>query len=227
MRSLLFAATLLASPALAQQACIDTEITLLADTSLSMTQEQRRIQRDGYIQAFRNGNVISQIAGGACGAIAVQYIEFAETGKIVADWSIVATDEDAEAFASAIERAPATLEPEIGNLTNFSAVMEFAAQEILTNGLEANWRVVDVSSDGVSTAGSSPSFVRDKYTSGPIWEQIAFNGLPITRSSELSEELKAYFENHIVGGPRSFLAEPVAIEGLGEAIIRKLQEEIG
>ena len=223
IRSLLFATALAATPALGE-GCIDTELTFLADVSHSMNGEPKRIQRAGYAAAFRNGFVLDQIAAGACGAIAVQYVEFANYQEIVADWSVIVTDEDAEAFAQAIEAAP---KAEVGELTDIAAAMEFAAMQIAANGLDANWRVVDVSSDGMATRGESPSIIREKYTQGPIWEQVTFNGLPITRSGSMNDDLKAYFENHIVGGPRSFLEDPVSLEGLGDAIIRKLQEEIG
>ncbi len=209
------------------QSCIDTEIVFLADVSTSMTTAQREVQREGYAAAFRNPDVIAQIEAGGCGAIAAQYIEFADEGKIVADWKVISSKDTAEAFARSIESAPRTLDSEVGALTGHAAAMEMAAQEILTNDYEANWRVVDVSSDGILTDGGPPSVVRDKYTQGPIWEQITFNGLPLLKKSRMSEDLEAYFRRAIVGGPRSFLADPVSMGGLGEAIIRKLQAEIG
>lgn len=206
------------------QECIDTELVLLADVSQSMTIADVKTQREGYAAAFRSQLVMDQISAGACGAIAVQYVEWAEDQTIIADWTIIRSIADGYVFASTIEEAS---KEHAGGMTAFSAAMEFAAQQIITNGIEANWRVVDVSSDGVNTSGPSPSTVRDTYTQGPIWEQIAFNGLPIFKGKQQKKSQAKFFNEEVVGGPRSFLAESVTIDNIGQAIIKKIQQEIG
>lgn len=225
IRALTLTALLASIPASAStdpSQCIDSEIVFLADVSGSMA-NYKQMQRAGYANAFRSAEVLNQISAGACGAIAVQYMEFADKPKVVVDWTVVATDEDAEAFAQAIERAP---ESNIGKYTNISAAMDFAAQSVLGNGIEGQWRVVDVSTDGQETAGDKPSTVRDKYTRGPIWQQVTFNGLPLDSGHTLPKSMQEYFLKEIVGGPKSFLVPPVSMRGLGEAVIRKLQNEI-
>lgn len=206
------------------QECIDVELVLLADVSQSMTLPQRKVQREGYANAFRSQLVMDQIAAGACGAIAVQYVEWNDEQTIVADWTIIRSIVEGHDFAQQIEDAP---DKHTGSMTGFAAAMDFAAQEILNNKIEANWRVVDVSSDGVNTDGPSPESVRDRYTQGPFWEQITFNGLPIFKGDHFKEGQRKFFTEEVVGGPRSFLADSITIDEIHEAIILKISQEIG
>lgn len=206
------------------QECIDVELVLLADVSQSMTLPERKIQREGYANAFRSQLVMDQIAAGACGAIAVQYVEWNDEQTIVADWTIIRSIVEGHDFAQVIEDAS---DEHTGNMTGFAAAMEFAAQEILNNEIEANWRVVDVSSDGTNTDGPNPGYVRDTYTQGPLWEQITFNGLPIFKGEMFKEGQRKFFTEEVVGGPRSFLADSITVDEIHEAIILKISQEIG
>src|SRR3546814_5612820 len=89
---LLFAATLapLSTPASAQDAPqaaaqaaervdVDLELVLAVDVSLSIDSGEARLQRQGYVQAFRDRQVLEAITGGILGRIAVTYFEWANS----------------------------------------------------------------------------------------------------------------------------------------------------
>ena len=56
---------------------VDLELVLAVDVSLSMDMDEQRLQRDGYVAAFRDAEVWNAIAAGANGRIAVTYVEWA------------------------------------------------------------------------------------------------------------------------------------------------------
>jgi hypothetical protein len=221
---LLASALTTGAPAQAQQ-CVDDVLVLLADASQSMNGTPYRLQREGYAAAFRSAEVIAQIRAGGCQAIAVAYVEFASRPETVVPLTILTDTVTAFAFADAIEAAPKPAD--IGALTNLEGAMEYAAEIAVTSGYDARW-IVDVSSDGNATMGAHPGPVRDRYSGDhlPVWERVTFNGLPILSVHGTAEQMEVYFEEHIVGGPRSQLFPATRIEHFDKAVTRKIAKEI-
>ena len=56
---------------------VDVELVLAVDVSWSMDPDEQRLQRDGYVAAFRHGDVIQAIREGGWGSIAVTFVEWA------------------------------------------------------------------------------------------------------------------------------------------------------
>ena len=54
---------------------VDLLLALAVDVSLSMDLEEQKLQRDGYVAAFRDPTVLKAIASGTQGRIAVTYFE--------------------------------------------------------------------------------------------------------------------------------------------------------
>ena len=73
--TVLAALTLLISPAFAADLDVDLQLVLAVDVSRSMDVDEQRLQRDGYVAAFRHPDVLQAIADGALGRIAVSYVE--------------------------------------------------------------------------------------------------------------------------------------------------------
>jgi hypothetical protein len=228
----LFLSTALAlsSPALAQE-CVDVELALLADLSSSMDTAERKVVRQGHVDAFRSGAVLDQIfsSSNPCGAIYVTYIEWSIRQNIVVDWTLIDSDEAAEDFAAVLEAAP--FSSDIGTRTFLGPAMEFAAEQILGNGVEGQSRVIDILADGRDDGPLPIAKVIEKYSGPdiPIWERISFNGLPVVRSPDGidSDGLVEYFQKHVIGGPGAIVIPAKGFEDVPEAIIRKLRKEIG
>ena len=67
----------LGAPALTMD--VDLELVLAADVSSSMNSNELRLQRNGYVEAFTDADVINALFSGPTGRVAVSYTEWAET----------------------------------------------------------------------------------------------------------------------------------------------------
>ena len=56
---------------------VDLELILAVDVSGSMGPDELQLQRDGYVAAFRDPDLIAAVADGELGGIAVMYFEWA------------------------------------------------------------------------------------------------------------------------------------------------------
>ena len=86
---------------------VDLELVLAVDVSLSMDTDEQRLQREGYVAAFRNP-AVRAIASGAGGRIAVTYIEWAgeHAQETVVPWTLIDGPAAARAFAEELAAAP-------------------------------------------------------------------------------------------------------------------------
>ncbi|MHA1554717.1 MAG: DUF1194 domain-containing protein, partial [Alphaproteobacteria bacterium] len=146
------------APALAQTE-VDLELVLAVDVSRSMEAEERLLQRDGYVSAFRHADVVRAIEQGLTGRIAVTYVEWAGPGltRIVMPWTVLANGRDAEAFAGALSAEP----PRMERGTSISGGLDFARSLFDANNVTGLRRVIDVSGDGANNGGRPVTLARD------------------------------------------------------------------
>ena len=130
---------------------VDVELVLAVDISRSMDLEELRIQRDGYVAALRDREVIRAIEGGLLGRIAVRYFEWAGPGRRGVDsgWRLLDGAGAAHAFADGL--AEGRISAAVG--TSISGAIDFAVASFEGNGFEGLRRVVDISGDGPNNAG--------------------------------------------------------------------------
>ena len=207
---------------------VDVELILMADVSRSMSPEEMRLQREGYVAALRSPEVAAAVAQGAHGRIALAYAEFAgDTGQVKAvDWTVVADAAGLAAFAERLAAAPTRLMMEgcvaCGYGTSVGGAIAYAHGEIAGNGLTAERRVIDVSGDGDdNSAAVKAGPARDLA----VADGITVNGLPVITDSNTTD-LEGWYRDHVIGGAGAFL---VAVDGFGqfgEAVRRKLVLEI-
>lgn len=206
---------------------VDLELILAVDVSSSMTEAEQRVQRDGYVNAFRHPDVARAIGLGAHGVIAVSYIEWAGPSyrRVVLPRWIINGQDGAKRFADALAGQPIIAEAG----TSISGALSHAAELFGQGGLDAQRRVIDISGDGLNNAGPPVVPVRDML----VASGISINGLPInlhrdgTNSFEsYGNYLESYFENCVIGGPDSFVISIDDISLFGIAIRRKLIREI-
>src|SRR5215469_897824 len=111
--TLIFAAAtlamLLTAPtARAAEMAVDLELILAVDVSRSMDYDEQKLQRDGYIAAITDPDVIAAIGRGVNGRIALSYIEWAGPNKqsVLVGWRVVDGAASARAFAAKLAEAP-------------------------------------------------------------------------------------------------------------------------
>ena len=230
---------------------VDLELILAVDVSNSMSTEDLRLQREGYVSAFRDPSVASAIASGEIGRIAILYLEWAGPNhfQILRPWTVLTSPKDSAAFADALatdplaEHSPASnramsfgksLDPPpiaTATATSISASLLFALEMFGDRRLRTDRQVIDVSGNGKNNAGPLLAPVRDLLVS----RGIVINGLPITWSAEESGDsptsfgetfLGRYFEDCVIGGPGAFSIAANDISRFPQAVRRKLLMEI-
>ena len=195
--TLVFAGTALA------QFLVDLELVLAVDVSLSMDLDEQRLQREGYISAFRDGEVQKAIASGPHGRIAVTYMEWAgpSVQNVVVPWTVIDGPAAAFALADKLEAVPISR----ARMTSISQGLVFAAQLFDSSGAKGIRRVIDVSGDGPNNAGPLVTVVRDQV----VAQGIAINGLPILLKKPASffdiADLDVYYRECVIGGPGAFM----------------------
>jgi hypothetical protein len=231
VRVSLLSAVLLAgsAPAFAQaddfEFDVDLELALAVDVSRSMDVEEQRVQREGYIAAFRHPDVIDAVLSGPLGKIAVTYFEWAGPGDrvLVVPWMEIASADDGDAFATKLEGAPKMRE----SGTSISGAILYAAG---TFGGEFNGyrQTVDISGDGPNNSGRPVVEARDWM----LERGVTINGLPIMLNRVFGngpfgiENLDVYYQDCVIGGPGAFTIAVRSPDEFAEAIRRKLILEI-
>lgn len=196
---------------------VDVELQLLVDVSGSVDNNEFILQRDGYVNAFQSQNIKDAITGGTLGKIAVQLIYWSSSNaqSIAVDWTEIASDADADSFATAISNAGRT---SFGSTAPGSAIA-YGAPLFNNNGFDGTSKVIDVSGDGTENDGVDTATARDNALAGGI-DRI--NGLAIGGSTSV----ESFYQNEIVGGSNAFFVAANSFSDFGNAVERKLEAEI-
>lgn len=205
---------------------VDLLLALTVDVSLSMDLDEQRLQRDGYVAAFRDPLVLAAIASGARRRIAVTYIEWAGPAvqSTVVPWTVVDGPDAAERIAARLEKTQISR----ARMTSISGALLYAAREIERAPWQAPRRVIDVSGDGPNNAGPGVVPTRDELVS----RDIMINGLPLLlktdgpNSSFDIANLDAYYAECVIGGAGAFSIPVRDKSEFAAAIRQKLVLEI-
>jgi hypothetical protein len=86
---------------------VDLELVLAVDVSASMDFDELRLQRQGYVAAFRSPELIKEIKSLSRG-LAVTLFEWGDQDKqnVIVPWTLVRDDAGAEWIAARLEAAP-------------------------------------------------------------------------------------------------------------------------
>ena len=184
---------------------VDLELVLAVDVSLSMDMDEQRLQRDGYVAAFRDPEIWNAIRSGGAGRIAVTYVEWAGqlTQQTVLPWTMIDGPQAAMVFADQLEATPISR----ARMTSVSGALIYSAQELDKNPFKGTRRVVDVSGDGPNNSGIPAEVARDEL----VAKGIVINGLPIMLKRDqpsgffVINNLDTYYGNCVIGGTGAFM----------------------
>ena len=231
LRSLsLLLACFAAAPTLAAAAePVDVMLVLVTDVSRSVDDTEFTLEKQGYSRALADPHVLAAIKGGAIGQIAVAYVEFAGSYEVrtVVDWHVVRDSETAAAFTREIEAAQRSY----WGRTSISAGIDHAMQMLEEGGFEAQRRVIDVAGDGTNNSGRDVVEARDDA----VKAGVTINGLAIINEHPVSYTfahvqppggLANWYADNVTGGNGSFVVEVHSFQAFGEAMTRKLLNEI-
>jgi hypothetical protein len=169
--------------------------------------------------------VLSAIAQGFTGRIAVSYLEWAGSGstRLVVDWTLIEGRDDAERVAEALlAHRPSGL-----RRTSISGGIDAAARLFADNGFASFRQVIDISGDGPNNHGGPVVASRD----AAVAQGIVINGLPLMTSDGYNgmwhlEDLDIYYLNCVIGGPGAFVIPVRDWSEFPAAVRRKLVLEI-
>ncbi|MBC7801384.1 MAG: DUF1194 domain-containing protein [Gemmatimonadaceae bacterium] len=218
----------LAGPARAAEP-VDLTLVLVSDVSRSVDDAEYRMQKAGYVAALNDPRVLAAIRGGAIGAIAIAYVEFAGSFEVntVLDWQVVRDAAGARQMTDALDAAPRSY----WGRTSISAGIDRAMLLLTENQFETQRRVIDVAGDGTNNSGRDVAAARDDAVAAGV----TVNGLAIVNENPVNSSfahvqppggLTEWFRGNVIGGPGAFVMEVRAFEAFGEAITRKLINEI-
>src|SRR4051812_15481479 len=229
MRALvcLFTAILLALPSAAQDKKeVDLALALGIDISGSIDPDEAKLQREGYVAAFRDPVIVKAILGGANGRIAVAYFEWSDSWmqKLLIDWTLLDSAPAIEAFARRLADAPIS----IARRTSISGAIRYAIPLFGRSPYEAQRKVLDISGDGSNNDGGLVTDMRYEA----LKERIVINGLPIMNDRPnpfgfpSEADLDKYYLHCVTGGPRSFVEVATNFEDFPRAVRKKLLQEV-
>lgn len=210
----------------AQQVAVDLELVLAVDVSGSVDADEAVLQRQGYVDAFRDPMVIDAIKRGLHGAIVVMYMEWAgEPYQIpIVGWTRISNAEEAATFADKLAAAPIA----VHLWTSISSIITVGAALIQQNKYEGARQVIDVSGDGANNDGQYVTVACDFA----IAQGITINGLPIINDrpsrygTQQIPDLDYYYTDCVIGGPGAFIIVANGFQDYARAVRQKLILEI-
>lgn len=203
---------------------VDLALVLAVDASRSIDEWEYNLQREGYVTAFSDPQVIKAIRSGPYGGIAVAYVEWSSDDQqtVLADWTLIRDEASAKAFAARLKAS----ERHFMARTSISGGIDFSAAMLGESGIHATRRAIDVSGDGVNNRGRPVQLARDEA----VKAGITINGLAIINDRPQGWgppiPLDQYYKENVIGGPGAFLVVANDFQTFGEAIRRKLVMEI-
>ena len=218
---------LLARPAAAQDKKeVDLALALAIDISGSIDPDEAKLQREGYVQAFRDPVIVKAILAGNHGRIAIAYYEWSDAWvqRLLIDWTLLDSEGAIADFATRLSNAPIS----IARRTSISGAIRYAIPLFGRSPYEAERKVLDISGDGSNNDGGLVTDTRYEA----LKERIVINGLPIMNDRPnpfgfpSETDLDRYYLHCVVGGPRSFVEVATNFEDFPRAVRKKLLQEI-
>ena len=208
---------------------VDLALVLVTDVSRSIDDTEYDLEKQGLATAMRDPAVVGAIRNGAIGTIAIAYIEFAGPYEVrtIVDFTLVRDATSAAGFADRLIAAPRSFY----GRTSISAGIDAAVELLLKSNLEPQRRVIDVCGDGTNNAGRDITAARDDA----VRAGILINGLTIINDHPVSYTyahvappggLTNWYRENVTAGLGSFVIEVHDFKAFGDAMKRKLLNEI-
>lgn len=171
------ASTLLPQVAISQSKIpVSVELFLAVDVSGSVNATEYELQKQGYIDAFSDSEVIDAIKNLPDG-LAVAMSAWSSSVKKTSSWYVIKNEQDAANFITAINN---TLDATNGSGgTDITKAMVAATNNILNNQYEGQAKVIDISGDGISknTSVGNPNSSKYANYKNQVREYLDDNGL--------------------------------------------------
>ncbi len=202
---------------------VDLLLVLAMDASGSIDADEFRLQREGLAASLTDPAILTAIASGQAGAIAVAMVEWGSPGGAVTtvDWMAVRDGASAAALAEAIRTAPRSRQ----SYNAIGDAIAHATALIAAAPFRSDDRVIDVAGDGPDIRSFIPApEARDAAVArGITVNALAIEVAPVTR---FGEPLRAHYERDVIGGPGAFVIAAETRADFARAMRAKLIREI-
>ena len=197
---------------------VDLHLALAVDASGSVNRVRFDLQKQGYVSAFANREVLRAIRSGPVAAIAITMYQWTgpDLQAPVVPWTRIDSEAAIDQFSRDIALSRRQL---FGGGTSISGAIDFGATLFERSPFRGGRRVIDISGDGANNGGRPPGLARD----AAVAAGININGLPIL---EVEPDLDHHYRTQVIGGPGAFVIPALTFEDFGAAILRKLVMEI-
>lgn len=198
---------------------VDVAIVFVVDVSGSMEEEEVAAARQAHIFALNSPEVLTAIADGVLGRIAVAYVEFGDAASIGVVWTVIDGAESARRFGDRIAKLPPGSYLG-GGVTAVGAAL-LAADDLLDRAPAAPRLVVDVVGDGINSSPPHPELGREAILSrGGI-----INAMPVLMDAP-DRGLVGWYTETVVGGPGHFVMAIAGIDKMPMALRSKIVQEL-
>jgi Ca-activated chloride channel homolog len=206
----------------------DASIVTGLDMSNSIDLDELRQELVSLAHAVRDPRVMTAIKAGKRGRIGFAVFAW-HHGQFpaVVPWMIIASPQDAEVAARAIEarqlvdielEGRAQVEWYIGRLTDISEAIEYADAMLLTAPYAASRAVINIVGNGEDNVGEDSAAARDRF----VARGGTINGLVLGDDPEMI----AYYRDWVIGGRASFVMSVSRESAMSDALVRKLIADI-
>lgn len=215
----------------AYSATVDVQLGLLVDVSGSVDNLEFALQRDAYVNAFTDADVISAIQSGSEGSIAVSFMYWSDSGQQEQltsasgngsnGWWEVSDLASGTAFANAISALARPFSSFTAPGSAINAIVN-GVTDVTTfaqNGFDSARSVIDVSGDGPQNSGASTSSARDNALANDI---DVLNGIVIGGEASVFD----FYVDNIQGGTDSFTLAADNFVDFENALERKIIAEV-
>jgi hypothetical protein len=210
------AAWLAAASPLRAETVVELQLVLAVDASGSVSEARFELQKQGYVAAFRNPELLRAVQSGrGIGVTMMQWTGPALQVQVV-PWMLVSDEASMRDFAAAVEAAPRRL---FGGGTSISGAIDQSMALLERSPFSGGRKVIDISGDGRNNRGRPAAEARDEA----VGAGVSINGLPILA---IEPDLEEFYRNNVMGGPGAFVIPAQSFEVFGEAILKKLIIEI-
>ncbi len=189
------------------------EIGFVIDGSGSVSGPDFELQKDAYVNIFSN-NFATNFLSGSVDTLFASFWQFSSSTIEEVSWTTITNDMEALAFANLIDAN--TIQS--GGGTDTAGAINTVANSILTNGIDADNEVIDLSSDGIPNSQSDALIAATNALANGIQVNTLFVGTIPAGQANLAAIAAA-------GGGTAFVANNFA--QYEAALIEKLETDIG
>ncbi len=199
---------------------VSIELVLAVDTSISVDGFEHDLLMKGIANAFRTPEIVNLI--GQQDGVAVTLFQWSSevNERYMIPWHLLKDPASVLSFAAKVEKAER--DPD-RRFTGIGGAIDFGVRLIAENAFEGRQLKIDVSGDGRSNTGESPSVPRrEANVLG-----IVINGLPIlTYTDSEPFDLYTYYREDVIYGPGAFVEIANGYDDFARAFLRKLRREL-